>query len=161
MTTETLAPVQAAVTVNVGQQQAFEYFTANFADWWPVEGHSILEGCKGAALEPREGGRWYEFGDSGECDWGRVIAWEPPGRLLLAWQLDHTWTYDPDFLTEVEVRFIAEGDATTRVEVEHRNMDRFADPAVREAFASANGWTGVLAAYVAGVSAESTADGSM
>jgi uncharacterized protein YndB with AHSA1/START domain len=153
MTTETLAPVKAAVTVNVGQQQAFEYFTANFADWWPVEGHSILDGCKGAALEPREGGRWYEFGDSGECDWGRVIAWEPPGRLLLAWQLNADWDYDPDLVTEVEVTFTPEGEGT-RVALEHRHLERFGDRAaeVRDAIGSQNGWTGLLAAYAAGVS---------
>ena len=149
MTTETLAAVAKSVTVNVPQERAFGFFVERFADWWPIEGHSITEGCKGAILEGREGGRWYEFGDSGECEWGRVLAYEPPERLLLAWQLDHTWRFNPDFLTEVEVRFVAETDTTTRVELEHRNIERFgaSASAVRASLDGGNGWSGVLQAY--------------
>jgi uncharacterized protein YndB with AHSA1/START domain len=146
MTTRTIAPVQKSVTVNAPQERAFDHFTRNFSDWWPVEGHTISEGAKGAAIEPREGGRWYEYGDSGDCVWGHVIAYEPPARLLLAWQLDHTWQYDPDFVTEVEVRFVAASETTTRVELEHRDMEKFA-PGVRESFDSEGGWGGLLVAY--------------
>ena len=147
MTTETLAPVRKAVTVNVPQQRAFEFFVEHHAAWWPMEGHRILEGSTGAAIEPREGGRWWEYGGpQGECDWGRVLAYEPPDRLVLAWQLNATWTYDPEFMTEVEVRFVAEGPGTTRVELEHRGMDRFGAD-VRASFDGENGWTGVLGAY--------------
>ena len=149
MTTQTLAPVRKSVTVNVPQQRAFEFFVEHHAEWWPVEGHRILEGSTGAAIEPREGGRWWEFGGpQGECDWGRVLAYEPPERLVLGWQLDATWSFNPDFLTEVEVRFVPEGERATRVELEHRGMDRF-NAEVRASFDGDNGWSGVLGAYAA------------
>jgi uncharacterized protein YndB with AHSA1/START domain len=150
MTTQTVAPVTKSITVNVPQQRAFEFFVEHHAEWWPMEGHTILEGSTGAAIEPREGGRWWEYGGpKGECDWGRVLAYEPPERLLLAWQLDRTWSYDPDFTTEVEVRFVAEGESATRVEIEHRNLERFGDEvgAIRASFDSDNGWSGVLRAF--------------
>ena len=145
MSTETLAPVRKSVTVNVPQRRAFEFFVAH--RWWPMEGHRILEGSTRATIEPREGGRWFEAGGpEGECQWGHVLAYEPPERLVLAWQLDATWTYNPDFLTEVEIRFVAEGESVTRVELEHRGMDRFSAD-VRASFDGENGWSGVLGAY--------------
>jgi uncharacterized protein YndB with AHSA1/START domain len=147
MSIQALAPVTKAVTVDVPQQRAFEFFTQNFSEWWPMEGHCILEGSTAATLEPREGGRWYEFGGpQGECDWGHVLAYEPPRRLLLAGQLDASWRYDPAFLTEVEVRFVAESETSTRVELEHRGMDRFGAE-VRASFDGDGGWGGLLAAY--------------
>ena len=142
----TLAPIRKSVTVEVPQQRAFEFFVEHHAEWWPMEGHRIREESTAAVIEPRVGGRWYEHGGGGECQWGVVLAYEPPDRLLLGWQLDADWRYDPDFLTEVEVRFIAEGDHTTRVELEHRDMDRFG-PDVRASFDGGNGWSGVLDAF--------------
>ena len=100
-------------------------------------------------IEPQAGGRWYEQGEDGsKCDWGRVLVWEPPLRLVLAWQINAQWQFDPGVTTEVEVRFIAEG-ATTRVELEHRHLERLGDraEALRAAFDSPDGWAGVLQAY--------------
>ena len=139
-----LTAVHKSVTVNVPQERAFAAFVEH--GWWPMAGHRIRETSTGASLEPREGGRWFEHGPDGECQWGHVIAYEPPERLLLAWQLDPTWTYDPDFVTEVEIRFVADGDGRTRVELEHRDMERFG-PEVRASFDGENGWSGVLAAF--------------
>ena len=102
-------------------------------------------------MEPRVGGRWFERGEDGsECEWGRVLAWEPPARLVLAWQVDAQWRFDPDFITEVEVRFIPEGDAT-RVELEHRNIERFGAQAeaTRSALDSPDGWSGLLERFAA------------
>ncbi len=148
MTTETLAPVRKSVTVNVPQERAFRFFVENHGDWWPMEGHKIREGSTTATLEPREGGRWYEDGADGVCEWGRVLAYEPHDRLLLSWQLDPTWTYDPDFVTEVEITFTALDERTTRVDLEHRDMEKFG-PEVRSSFDSPNGWSGVLEAFQA------------
>ena len=94
-------------------------------------------------IEPRPGGRWYErAADDTECTWGKVLVWEPPGRAVLAWQLNASWTYDPDFLTEVEIRFTPDGEAGTRVDLEHRNMERYGDDAAkaRQAVDSPDGW---------------------
>lgn len=146
----TLAPVTKSVIVDVPQQRAFDFFVAHHAEWWPIEGHRIDETSTAATIEPRAGGRWYEHGPGGECDWGHVIAYEPPERILLAWQLDANWRFDPDFLTEVEIRFVAEGENTTRVELEHRGMDKF-NAEVRASFDGENGWSGVLGAFAAGL----------
>ena len=78
-------------------------------------------------LESHEGGRWYERGvDGTECDWGRVLAWEPPSRVLFTWQINGDWQFDPDptHASEIEVRFHADGPAQTTVEVEHRYFER-------------------------------------
>jgi uncharacterized protein YndB with AHSA1/START domain len=149
MSTTTIrpAPVRRSVTVNAAPAEAFRVFTADIAKWWPST-HSIGKAkMKNPVLEPRAGGRWYEIGEDGsECDWGRVLAWEPPARLLMAWQIDHGFGFNPDLHTEVEVRFIAEGARATRVELEHRLLERFREPAVmREKLNS--GWPTVLAGY--------------
>jgi uncharacterized protein YndB with AHSA1/START domain len=102
-------------------------------------------------VEPRAGGRWFErAADGTECDWGGVIAYEPPARLVLAWQLDADFRYDPELVTEVELRFTAEGDGT-RVDLEHRDLERYGErrEAVRQAIGGDGGWTALLAAYAA------------
>ena len=87
--------------------------------------------------------------DGSECEWGKVLVWEPPTRVVLGWQLDPDFKFDPNVVTEVEVRFIAEGEGGTRVELEHRNLERFGEHAakVREAFESPGGWSGLLESF--------------
>jgi uncharacterized protein YndB with AHSA1/START domain len=142
--------VTKAITVEAPIERAFAVFTEGFDGWWP-RGHHIGEAdLDKAVMEPRAGGRWYERGvDGSECDWGSVLAWEPPRRVVLAWQLDGEWKHDPDFLTEVEVRFTAEGPDRTHVELEHRNLERFGDAMekVRASIGSDDGWGGLLEAY--------------
>ena len=145
------APVRRSVTVRRPQARAFEVFTAHIGAWWPPTLHIGATPFRDIVLEPRTGGRWYEVGSDGrECDWGHVLAWEPPSRLLLAWQIDAQFRFDPGLVTEVEVRFIAEGADATRIELEHRNLERFGDraEAMRERVGGDNGWTRVLASYV-------------
>ncbi|MGH9217109.1 MAG: SRPBCC family protein [Acidimicrobiales bacterium] len=119
--------VRTAITVAISQQRAFEVFTAQFGTWWPKE-YSIGEAdMANFVLEPKVGGRWYEVGvDGKQCDTGRVTAFEPPERVVLAWHLNENWQYDPDpaHASEVEVRFIAEDLQHTRVELEHRAFER-------------------------------------
>ena len=107
------APVRRAVTVKVSQARAFEVFTRNFGRWWPAS-HSIGKSpLRNAVIEPEIGGRWYEVGEDGsECEWGKVLAWDPPSRVLLAWQLGADWRFDANLVTEVEVRFTAQGTST-------------------------------------------------
>ena len=107
-------------------------------------------------LEAGEGGRWYERDtDGSECDWGKVLVWEPPSRLVLTWQLTGEWAYDADFATEVEVTFVPEGPNRTRVEVEHRGLDAYGDQAaeMRQQFDSPGGWPGLLEAFATAAAA--------
>jgi hypothetical protein len=115
--------------------------------WWPAT-HSILKSpLKECIVEPRVGGRWYTVGEDGSsCQTGYVIAWQPPEALVLAWQINAEWQFDPELLTEVEVRFIAEGADTTRIELEHRYLERMGRKAaeVRNAVDSPGGWGAIL-----------------
>jgi uncharacterized protein YndB with AHSA1/START domain len=144
------APVRKSITVNADAARAFEVFASRIASWWP-RSHTIGSSPqKDIVLEPRAGGRWYEIGEDGsQCNWGKVLAWDPPARLLLAWQIDGNWKYDPDLVTEVEVTFTPLGEDTTRVDLEHRNLERFGDKIepVRNAIDSDGGWTQILKSY--------------
>jgi len=147
MTVETITPVFKSVIVAVSTERAFEAFTQRMGSWWKPD-HSIGEApFVDVRMEPHEGGRWFEVdADGNECPWGRVMVWEPPTRVVLAWQIDRRWQYDPAFETEVELRFIAEGDSATRVELEHRHLERFGEAAqgMREQFDGPDGWVGLL-----------------
>src|SRR5258707_10700450 len=92
----TVPDIRGKVTVGVPVERAFDVFTGSFGTWWPRDYHIGQAPMADAILEPREGGRWYERGDDGsECDWGRVLAWEPPHRLVVTWQINGQWQYDP------------------------------------------------------------------
>jgi uncharacterized protein YndB with AHSA1/START domain len=139
--------VVKAVTVQAPIQRAFAVFTDGFDGWWPRSHHIGEAEMAEAVMEPREGGRWYEKGvDGSECDWGYVIAWDPPSRVVLAWQLDAEFGYDRELVTEVEVRFTAQGPERTHVELEHRNLERYgaAMDKVRDSIGSEGGWQGLL-----------------
>ncbi|MBD9373592.1 SRPBCC domain-containing protein [Rhizobium sp. ARZ01] len=143
-------PVIKSVTVEASVERAFDVFTSGFGSWWPAT-HSIgASALREAVIEPRAGGRWYEIGEDGsECEWGEVLAWERPTRLVLAWRIGADWRYDPHLLTEVEITFTQVGTTATRVELEHRLLENMGDKeaAAREAFNSPGGWPGLLAAY--------------
>jgi uncharacterized protein YndB with AHSA1/START domain len=158
MTQHTASVVRRTITVSASQQRAFDVFTAQFGAWWPKAYQIGPSPMRDFIMEPKVGGRWYELDEDGtQCDTGRVVAYEPPARLVLAWQLDQQFQYDPDpaHASEVEVRFIAEGPAQTRVELEHRGFERHGagTEGVRAAMDAPNGWTAVLeifAGFVAG-----------
>ncbi len=149
------APVRRSVTVKAGRDHAFKVFTGGFGRWWPKGHHIGKAAMTSGVIEPRAGGRWYEIGEDGsQCDWGKVLVWEPPARLVLAWQLTAQWQYDPGFVTEVEVRFTPEGEST-RVELEHRLLERFGADAekVRISIDSPKGWPDILRQYSEAASA--------
>jgi hypothetical protein len=145
-----VAPVRKTVVVNATQQKAFDVFTSNMTRWWPAT-HTILKSpLKQTILEPRTGGRWYQIGEDGsECGTGHVLAWEPPGRVLLAWRINADWQYDENLTTEVEVKFIAESDNRTRVELEHRHLERMGEKgeAARASVDSPGGWGAILESF--------------
>jgi len=126
-TTQTVPSVQKSVTVNASVEHAFRVFTEGFDTWWPRGHHIGNKPLQKAVIEPRTGGRCYgREADGHECQWGTVMAWEPPRRLLLAWQIDLNWQFDPDLshASEVEVRFTPAANGMTRVDLEHRHFER-------------------------------------
>lgn len=145
------AVVRTSVLVNAPQAHAFAVFTEHHGTWWPLNTHHIgADPARTAIIEPAVGGRWFErSGDGVECDWGRVLVWEPPHRIVLSWDIGADWKYDPTLGTEVEVRFIAEAPDTTRVELEHRHLERYGARAdtMRATFDSERGWGGILRGF--------------
>jgi uncharacterized protein YndB with AHSA1/START domain len=119
--------VRKVVRVQAPLEVAWRVFTEQMGTWWPLDNYKIGKPkAVDALVEPRVGGRWFERGDDGTtCDWGTVLTWEPPTRLVLSWDITADWQYDPNLKTEIEIRFIPDGKNTTRVELEHRYLDRF------------------------------------
>jgi len=147
------APVRKSLAVPASPARAFEVFTADFGRWWP-KSHSIGDSpLRAGVLEGKPGGRWYgQLEDGSQAEWGDVLVWDPPGRLVLAWRIGADWKYDPDLLTEVEVTFAPEGKGT-RVVLEHRMLERMGEnaEAARAAFDSDGGWMGLLRLYAEAV----------
>jgi uncharacterized protein YndB with AHSA1/START domain len=150
--------VRKVVIVNAPPAVAWRVFTEEMGTWWPLATHKIgTARAVDAVIEPRVGGRWYERGDDGStCDWGRVLSWEPLTRLVLSWEITADWKHDPDLKTEVEVRFVAEGKNSTRVELEHRRLDLYGArrDEMRGIFDSETGWKGLLDGFAARASAQ-------
>jgi len=151
------APVRKSVTVRAAVEIAFSIFTEDFDSWWPRAHHIGSSPLRKAIIEGRVGGRCYsEQSDGTDCDWGTVLAWEPPHRLVIAWQIGGDWKYEPDIArsSEVEVRFTPGPNETTLVSLEHRYLDRvgISANAVRSMLDSPGGWGGTLGAYADRVS---------
>jgi uncharacterized protein YndB with AHSA1/START domain len=143
--TATIQPVVVAIDVRRGIEEAFRVFTAEIGAWWPVAAHSVEpDKVETVVLEGRVGGRLYErWHDDGEVDWGRVLDWEPPARLVLSWSP----TLERRPPTEVEVRFLAVEPDHTRVELEHRGWERLGDLAAQARSSYEGGWPRVLDAF--------------
>ncbi len=143
--------VHKQVTVDAPQDVAWRVFTEQMGAWWPLTMYKIgAADAVDAVIEPRVGGRWYERGDDGStCQWGSVLAWEPPSRLVLSWDIGADWQYDPSLKTEIEIRFIPEGDRATRVELEHRRLDRYGAhrDRMRAVFDKEGDWGRLLAMF--------------
>jgi len=150
-TTAPIPPITGTVIVGVPVEQAFDVFTGSFDAWWPHQYHIGQADVAEVILEAGEGGRWYERGvDGSECDWGRVLIWQPPDRLVFTWQISGSWQLDPDpdHASEIEVRFNADGPEQTTVAVEHRHFERLdGGQAVNDAIRGGGGWTLLLEGY--------------
>jgi len=152
MTDKKIDAVRKELMINASQPRAFQAFTEQLDLWWPRSHHIGKSELKRAVLETKEGGRWYEIDvDGEECDWGRVLVWNPPHKLVLAWQITAEWQYDPNFLTEVEANFIEQGPNLTRFTLEHRDIERFGIKAheIWSTFDSEGGWMGILKSFAA------------
>jgi uncharacterized protein YndB with AHSA1/START domain len=143
--TDTQTAVISSIVVDAPAETAFAVFTDDIASWWSPDHHILQAPLASMVFEPRVGGSVYDVGtDGSECRWGTVLAYEPPQRLVFTWNITLQWgiEVDPAKASEVEVRFVPEGDARTRVELEHRHIDRHGDgwEGMRDAVASPGGW---------------------
>ena len=154
MTQATTAVVRKQIVVEATQAEAFTVFTKRFGDFKPPEHNLMSVPIAETVFEPRVGGHIYDRGADGtECRWARVLAFEPPRRVVFSWDIGPTWQLEtePDNASEVEVRFIAETADRTRVELEHRTIDRHGPgwPAVAEGVGHDQGWPSYLERYAA------------
>jgi uncharacterized protein YndB with AHSA1/START domain len=137
--------IQNSIVVEAPIERAFSVFTEDFGSFKPPE-HNMLQVDIGETVfETHVGGHIYDRGvDGSECRWARVLAFEPPNRVVFSWDISPQWQIetDPDKTSEVEVRFISEGPERTRVELEHRNLDRHGEgwEGVREGVHGDQGW---------------------
>jgi uncharacterized protein YndB with AHSA1/START domain len=127
MTEKTAAEVHRQIEVGVPVEEAFRVFTERFGDIKPREHNLLGAPITDTVFEPRVGGHIYDRAEDGsECRWARVLAYEPPSRVVFSWDIGPTWQLetDPENASEVEVTFHSEGEGRTRVELVHRHLDR-------------------------------------
>ncbi|WP_298328785.1 SRPBCC family protein [Haloactinopolyspora sp.] len=144
--------VQRTIVVQAPQHEAFHVFTDRFGDLKPREHNLLGVSIAETVFEPKVGGHIYDRGTDGSlCRWARVLAYEPPHRVVFSWDIGPTWQIetDPDNASEVEVRFVAETPERTRVELEHRNLDRHGPgwESVRDGVGNDGGWPLYLDRY--------------
>jgi uncharacterized protein YndB with AHSA1/START domain len=154
MTQAATAAVRKQIVVPTSQQRAFEVFTAGFGDFKPREHNLMSSPIAKTVFEPRVGGHIVDIADDGsECRWARILAYEPYDRVVFSWDIGPDWQLvaDPDNASEVEVRFLAESPERTRLELEHRHLDRHGPgwEAVRDGIADDAGWPLYLDRYAA------------
>lgn len=152
MTDTAATVVRRQVVVDAPIEQAFTVFTERFGDFKPREHNILGVPIAETVFEPKVGGHIYDRGvDGSECRWARVLAFEPPDRVVFSWDISPRWQLEtnPDNTSEVEVRFVADGPRRTRVELEHRYIDRHGPgwPAVSDGVAHDQGWPLYLERY--------------
>ena len=153
MTQSTDTALYLSIEVAVGVERAFEVFTTDFDRIKPREHNMLGEDIAETILEPRAGGRLYDRGVNGAtCDWGGVLAFEPPHRLILAWNISPHWQLESDasHASEIEITFTALDDAHTRVDLVHRYLDRHGDgwQGLRGGLEAPEGWPLYLGRYI-------------
>jgi uncharacterized protein YndB with AHSA1/START domain len=154
MTQAVAAVVRRSITVEAPMDKAFTVFTERFGDFKPPEHNLLSVPIAETVFEPRVGGHIYDRGaDGSECHWARVLVYEPPQRVVFSWDIGPTWQLETEFdnTSEVEIRFIAETQERTRVELEHRNLDRHGTgwEAISDGVGHDDGWPLYLDRYAA------------
>jgi uncharacterized protein YndB with AHSA1/START domain len=144
--------IRSSIVVDAPIERAFRVFTDDFGSFKPPEHNMLGVDIAETVFEPRVGGHLYDRGvDGSECRWARVLAYEPPERVVFSWDISPQWQIETDVAktSEVEVRFIAETPERTRVELEHRNIDRHGDgwASLRDGVAGDDGWPLYLRRY--------------
>ena len=157
MTTDTTTTaVHASITVDATAERAFEVFTEEIGTWWSPDHHILEAELAEMVFEPRVGGHVIDRGvDGSECRWARVLAYEPPTRFVISWDINLAWQIeeDPERTSEIEVRFVEQEPGKTQVSLEHRNLDRHGEgwEQMRVAVGSPEGWNGTLELFAARV----------
>ena len=146
--------VRRQIVVQAPIERAFAVFTERFGDFKPPEHNLLGVAIAETVFEPKVGGHIYDRGvDGSECRWARVLAYEPPNRVVQSWNISPQWQIesDPAKTSEWEVRFVAETPQRTRVEIEHRNLDRHGEgwEGVRQGVGGDQGWPLYLQRYAA------------
>jgi uncharacterized protein YndB with AHSA1/START domain len=154
MTQTDASVVRKQVVVNAPITRAFAVFTQRFGDFKPPEHNLLATPIAETVFEPRVGGHIYDRAEDGsECRWARILAYEPPNRVVFSWDISPRWQIetDPEQTSEVEVRFVPEDENRTRLELEHRHIDRHGPrwQAVSEGVDGDEGWPLYLARYAA------------
>ena len=156
-TTEPTTGVQLQIEVDVAQERAFQVFTERFDEIKPREYNLLAVDIAETVFEPRIGGHVYDRGtDGSECRWARVLEFEPPRRFVISWDIDVEWQLEPDLdkTSEVEVRFVPVSPTRTRVELDHRMLERHGAgwESYRESLAGDGGWSVFLERFRAAAS---------
>lgn len=144
--------VQTSIVVEAPIERAFSVFTEGIGSWFPSEYNLLDTEIVERVFEPRVGGQVYDRGaDGSECHWARVLAYEPPVRVVISWDISPQWQIESDLekTSEIEVRFIPDGPDRTRLELEHRNIDRHGEgwEQTRESVGGDGGWPGCLRSF--------------
>ena len=160
------AVVRKSVRVQAPVERAFTVFVEQMESWWPATHHIGKTPFEAIFVEPRVGGRWYERNAEGSlCDWGTVLAWDPPHRVAFSWHVgpghdSPDWTFDSDMAkaSQVEVRFSPDGPAATLVELEHSKLERHGEgyEQLRALFDGPGAWSGILAEFAKKIESQST-----
>ena len=151
-TVASAATIRRSIVVEAPIERAFRVFTEDFGRFKPREHNMLRVAIEKTVFEPRVGGRIYDRGvDGSECSWARVLVYEAPRRVVFSWDISPQWQVETDLekTSEVEVRFVAETPRRTRVELEHRHLERHGTgwEGVRAGVASEDGWSRYLRAY--------------
>jgi hypothetical protein len=138
--------IKKQVITEASQEVAFNIFTAKMDSWWPKTYHTGSTPMTELVLEPAIGGRWYsKHEDGSEVEVGKVIQCDPFQTVILNWQIDGEFKFDPDLTTEVEVQFIPIDANNTTVILEHRNLDRLGGEMAIESMHQ--GWSMIMELY--------------
>jgi uncharacterized protein YndB with AHSA1/START domain len=161
MTDTADAPVRKTIDVSARPERAFQIFTQEIDTWWPRTHHIGKSPMRRAVIEGHAGGRCYtEQEDGTDCDWGSVLAWDPPRRFVMGWQITAEWTFEPNpaKASEVEVTFTSLANGGTRVDLEHRFFARHGvgGAPMRASVDAPNGWTGLLVLFAERANATAT-----
>ncbi len=157
------AVVRKSVRVQAPVERAFSVFVEQMETWWPATHHIGKTPFEAIFVEPRVGGRWYERNAEGQqCEWGTVLAWDPPRMVRFSWHLgpghdQPDWVFDADMsrASEVEIRFSAAGPGATLVELEHSKLERHGEGymQLRALFDGPGAWTSILESFANGMAA--------